>query len=93
MPTDIRSFFGGKTSTPIREKVTKKEEDSKKKRSSKTLCGLSEGSFDAKSFLESRKIIDDSDDDEPAAPLVPRLDQHYHLYHLLNCFQFKKSNS
>ncbi|PMD45180.1 DNA replication factor C, large subunit [Hyaloscypha variabilis F] len=33
MPTDIRSFFGGKTSTPIREKVTKKEEDSKKKRS------------------------------------------------------------
>jgi replication factor C subunit 1 len=93
MPTDIRSFFGGKTSTPIREKETKKEEDSKKKRSSKTLCGWPEGSFDAKSFLESRKIIDDSDDDEPAAPLVPRLDQHHHLYHLLNCFQFKKSNS
>ncbi|KAH7351130.1 replication factor RFC1 C terminal domain-containing protein [Rhexocercosporidium sp. MPI-PUGE-AT-0058] len=33
MPTDIRSFFGGKTATPIREKETKKEEDSKKKRS------------------------------------------------------------
>ncbi|TVY89975.1 Replication factor C subunit [Lachnellula willkommii] len=33
MPTDIRSFFGGKTSTPIREKETKKEEESKKKRS------------------------------------------------------------
>jgi len=39
MPTDIRSFFGGKTSTPIREKEAKKEakkeEDSKKKRSSR----------------------------------------------------------
>jgi replication factor C subunit 1 len=34
MPADIRSFFGGKTSTPIREKEAKKEEDSKKKRSS-----------------------------------------------------------
>lgn len=33
MPADIRNFFGGKTSTPIREKETKKEEDSKKKRS------------------------------------------------------------
>ncbi|KAG4419893.1 hypothetical protein IFR04_006930 [Cadophora malorum] len=33
MPADIRSFFGGKTATPIREKETKKEEDSKKKRS------------------------------------------------------------
>ncbi|KAL2071299.1 hypothetical protein VTL71DRAFT_12534 [Oculimacula yallundae] len=32
MPADIRSFFGGKTATPIREKETK-EEDSKKKRS------------------------------------------------------------
>jgi len=32
---DIRSFFGGKpTSTPIREKASVKEEDSKKKRSS-----------------------------------------------------------
>jgi replication factor C subunit 1 len=35
MPADIRNFFGGKTSTPIREKDTKKEEDSKKKRNSK----------------------------------------------------------
>jgi replication factor C subunit 1 len=35
MPADIRSFFGGKTSTPIREKEAKKEEDSKKKRSSR----------------------------------------------------------
>ncbi|CZT41592.1 related to replication factor C protein [Rhynchosporium secalis] len=34
MPSDIRSFFGGKTATPIREKEVKKEEDSKKKRSS-----------------------------------------------------------
>jgi replication factor C subunit 1 len=34
MPSDIRSFFGGKISTPIREKETKKEDDSKKKRSS-----------------------------------------------------------
>ncbi|KAK0102412.1 hypothetical protein ONS95_006032 [Cadophora gregata] len=33
MPADIRSFFGGKTATPIREKETKKEDDSKKKRS------------------------------------------------------------
>ncbi|TVY82690.1 Replication factor C subunit [Lachnellula suecica] len=33
MPADIRNFFGGKTSTPIREKETKKEDDSKKKRS------------------------------------------------------------
>ncbi|TVY41592.1 Replication factor C subunit [Lachnellula subtilissima] len=33
MPADIRSFFGGKTSTPIREKENKKEEESKKKRS------------------------------------------------------------
>jgi replication factor C subunit 1 len=38
MPADIRSFFGGKTNTPIREKESKKEEDSKKKRSSKILC-------------------------------------------------------
>jgi replication factor C subunit 1 len=37
MPADIRSFFGGKNSTPIREKEKdiKKEDDSKKKRSSK----------------------------------------------------------
>ena len=37
MPADIRSFFGGKTSTPIREKEkeVKKEDDSKKKRNSK----------------------------------------------------------
>jgi replication factor C subunit 1 len=34
MPSDIRSFFGGKIATPIREKETKKEDDSKKKRSS-----------------------------------------------------------
>jgi replication factor C subunit 1 len=34
MPTDIRTFFGGKTSTPIREKETKREEEEKKKRSS-----------------------------------------------------------
>ncbi|KAF4631959.1 hypothetical protein G7Y89_g6175 [Cudoniella acicularis] len=33
MPADIRNFFGGSTSTPIRQKETKKEEDSKKKRS------------------------------------------------------------
>jgi len=39
MPADIRSFFGGKTSTPIREKKEepKKEDDIKKKRSSKNL--------------------------------------------------------
>jgi hypothetical protein len=40
MPADIRSFFGGKgaTSTPIREKASpvKKEDDSKKKRSSQS---------------------------------------------------------
>jgi len=42
MPADIRSFFGGKTNTPIREKETKKEEDSKKKRSSKFSCGRQE---------------------------------------------------
>jgi replication factor C subunit 1 len=36
MPADIRSFFGGKTSTPIREKKDiKNEEESKKKRGSK----------------------------------------------------------
>ncbi|CZR52965.1 related to replication factor C protein [Phialocephala subalpina] len=55
MPADIRSFFGGKNATPIRQKETetkaKKEEDSKKKRA------------------KSRKVIEDSDDDEstPAA--------------------------
>lgn len=41
MPADIRSFFGGKpgtsTSTPIRGKENKKEEDPKKKKSSKFL--------------------------------------------------------
>jgi replication factor C subunit 1 len=37
MPPDIRSFFGGKVSAPIREKETKKEDDSKKKRGSKKL--------------------------------------------------------
>lgn len=31
MPQDIRSFFGGKTATPIREKEPKKEDDLKKK--------------------------------------------------------------
>jgi replication factor C subunit 1 len=39
MPADIRSFFGGKTSTPIREKEDKKE-DSKKKRSSRNPLDL-----------------------------------------------------
>ena len=34
MPSDIRSFFGGKTSTPIRQKETTKADDSKKKRQS-----------------------------------------------------------
>jgi replication factor C subunit 1 len=37
MPPDIRNFFGGKVSTPTREKETKKEDDPKKKRSSKKL--------------------------------------------------------
>jgi replication factor C subunit 1 len=37
MPADIRSFFGGKTATPIRKKETKKEEDPKKKRNSMSL--------------------------------------------------------
>lgn len=39
---DIRNFFGGKVSTPIREKENKKEDDSKKKRSSLShyLCML-----------------------------------------------------
>ncbi|KAG9236408.1 putative replication factor C subunit 1 [Amylocarpus encephaloides] len=32
MPADIRNFFGGNTSTPIRAKEPKKDEDSKKKR-------------------------------------------------------------
>lgn len=35
MPRDIRSFFGGTTSTPIREKEVQKEEVTKKKKSSK----------------------------------------------------------
>jgi len=35
---DIRSFFGGKPSaTPIREKVSVKEDDAKKKRSSRLI--------------------------------------------------------
>ena len=34
MPPDIRNFFGGKVSAPIREKEPKKEDDLKKKRSS-----------------------------------------------------------
>lgn len=39
MSADIRSFFGGTNATPIRqkEKETKKEEDSKKKRGSEFL--------------------------------------------------------
>jgi replication factor C subunit 1 len=41
MPADIRSFFGGKpTSTPIRPKDVKPEEDSKKKRSSQITIPL-----------------------------------------------------
>lgn len=35
MPPDIRSFFGGKTAAPIREKEPKKDDDPKKQRSSK----------------------------------------------------------
>lgn len=35
MPPDIRNFFGGKVSAPIREKDPKKEDDSKKKRGSR----------------------------------------------------------
>jgi hypothetical protein len=50
MPADIRSFFGGKTSTPIREKETKKEEDPKKKRSSRTICGCLNVFADAELF-------------------------------------------
>ena len=38
MPADIRSFFGGKVSTPVREKESKKEVDSKKKKTSR--CSL-----------------------------------------------------
>ena len=41
MPPDIRNFFGGKVSAPIREKDPKKEDDSKKKRGSK-MSGLLE---------------------------------------------------
>jgi len=41
MPSDIRSFFGGKASAPIREKETKKEDDSKRRRSSKSLRDFS----------------------------------------------------
>jgi len=65
MPADIRSFFGGKTSTPIREKETKKEEESKKKRSSKLPCGFYDIIAACWYGIESRKVIDDSDDDEP----------------------------
>jgi replication factor C subunit 1 len=65
MPADIRSFFGGKTNTPIREKETKKEDDSKKKRSSKLMQCSREKISRFKYVLESRKIIDDSEDDEP----------------------------
>lgn len=46
---DIRSFFGGKTSTPIREKENIKAEDSKKKRSSKATIRLF--------FFRWRKLI------------------------------------
>ena len=49
MPADIRSFFGGKTNTPIREKESKKEEDSKKKRSSKIYVTGPKWLTDAKS--------------------------------------------
>ncbi|PBP20555.1 hypothetical protein BUE80_DR008663 [Diplocarpon rosae] len=35
MPADIRSFFGGKTATPIREKEVKEEDSKKKKRKSR----------------------------------------------------------
>jgi replication factor C subunit 1 len=40
MPSDIRNFFGGKVAAPIREKEPKKEDDSAKKRSSKTFGAL-----------------------------------------------------
>jgi hypothetical protein len=50
MPADIRSFFGGKTSTPIRDKETKKEEDSKKKRSSMITYGCLDVLADAELF-------------------------------------------
>jgi len=39
MPADIRNFFGGKTSTPIRVKEVKKEDNSKK-RGSKFLISI-----------------------------------------------------
>ena len=66
MPADIRSFFGGKpTATPIREKEPK-EQDSKKKRGSKIPCEFICIPFHW-NYTESRKVIDDSDDDEPIA--------------------------
>ena len=67
MPSDIRSFFGGKTSTPIRQKEITKEDDSKKKRRS----NMDHSSYVVGIpcmliYIKGRKIINDSDDDEPA---------------------------
>ena len=64
MPADIRSFFGNNTSTPIRAKEVKKEEDSKKKRTSEFDIAQY-GLQIANGVTENRKVIDDSDDEEP----------------------------
>jgi replication factor C subunit 1 len=63
MPSDIRNFFGGKVAAPIREKEPKKEDDSKKKRTSKKSWASRQPWMLI--YLEGRKVIDDSDDDEP----------------------------
>lgn len=62
MPTDIRSFFGGKKSTPIQNLEVDEGKTSTKKRSSKFISNY---------FIihltipkEIRRVVEDSDDDQ-----------------------------
>jgi len=57
MPADIRNFFGGKTSTPIREKETKKEADSKKKRSSMMIFKWTKPATEANPFQKAGRLL------------------------------------
>lgn len=72
MPPDIRNFFGGKGATPIRTKETKIDDESPKdsqKRKSSKAFEFSPQIGPPKHILiltKGRKVIEDSDDDEPA---------------------------
>lgn len=64
---DIRSFFGPKNGATPAKPAPKKDDDSKKTRSSEQTLPDSHSSERLLTYcgLEGRKVIDDSEDEEP----------------------------